>query len=111
MNQEKKNRIDLLVSTFDEKTEKGTERVTNVVAAFPIKDDTIIPEFIDALMKLSSCRYSEWEETKGKLQDRREEIELFLSGKNEEFAFEDKTYSFPDFDIKFHQKIILANNQ
>ena len=78
MNQEKKSQIDLLVSSFDDKKGKGTERIANVVAAFPVKDETIIPEFIDALMKLSSCRYSEWEEAKGKLEKRKEEIRSFL---------------------------------
>ena len=60
MKQEKKNQIDLLISSFDEKTDKGTESIENVVAAFPVKDETVIPEFIDALMKLSSCPYSKW---------------------------------------------------
>ena len=94
MNQEKKSQIDLLVSSFDDKTDKGTERIANVVAAFPVKDETIIPEFIEALMKLSSCPYSKWEETKSNLEDRKEKIISFLSGEEEEFAFEDKTYSF-----------------
>ena len=94
MKKEKKTQISLLVSSFDEKTEKDAKRVSNVVAAFPVKDETIIPEFVDALMKLSSFGYSEWEEEKSGLEGRNEEIKSFLSGKNEEFLFEDKTYSF-----------------
>lgn len=94
MKKETKNHIDLLVSSFDAKNETSTEKVSKVVAAFPVKDEAKIPEFIDTLMKLSSCIYAEWEETKGKLEDRKEEIKSFLSGEKEEFAFEDKIYSF-----------------
>ena len=94
MKKETKNQVDLLISSYDEKNETGAGEITNVVAALPYKEENIIPEFIDALMKLSSCGYSEWEETKAKIEDRKEEIKSFLSGENKKFAFEDKIYSF-----------------
>lgn len=94
MKKENKKQIDLLVSSYEGKTERSAEKETNVVAAFPEKGEAIIPEFMDALMKLSSCGYSEWEETRAMLAERKEEIRSFLSGENEEFVFEDKTYTF-----------------
>lgn len=88
------NTIYLLVSSFEENKEEGNGRGSKVELAFPLKDETIVPEFIDALMKLSSCKYSDWEATRDNLVDRKKEIMSFLSGETQEFVFDGKTYSF-----------------
>lgn len=96
-----KNQI-LLLCTRDKPMNGKNEydKYIKIHAAFPLTEDHLPKLFIKTFLQLSDKPYAEWEKNETELENRYEEINLFVNGDIKEFHFEEKKFFLLNFELE-----------